>query len=78
MTRTTLKKNIHKAVDSINDDTLLQAVYTLLSRVSDDDYEWTKEDIRIAEERRASYLSGKAKMYTLAEVNKMIKKKSGK
>ena len=78
MTKTTLKKNIHKAIDNIDDDALLQAVYTLLSRVSDEDYEWTKEDVRIAEERRVSYLSGKGKMYTLAEVNKMIKKKINK
>jgi hypothetical protein len=34
MTRTTLKKNIHKAVDEIDDTVLLEAVYTILSRTA--------------------------------------------
>lgn len=78
MTKATLKKNIHKAIDSIDDEAVLQAVYTLLNRVSVDDYEWTDEDIRIVEERREAYLSGKAKMHGLEEVNKKIRKKLGK
>lgn len=78
MTRTTLKRNIHKAIDNINDDSVLEAVYTLLSKFDSGDYEWDENDIKIAEERRASYLSGKAKMYTLAEVNKKLKRKVSK
>ncbi len=78
MTRTTLKKSIHKAVDSINDDTLLQAVYTLLNRVSTDDFDWTDEDLRIVEERRAAYLSGKEKAISISEAKKRLKRKFGK
>ncbi len=78
MTKTTLKKNIHKAVDEIDDATLLEAVYTLLSRVSLDDIEWTDEDIRIVEERRAGYLSGKDKGISIQEAKKRLKKKFGK
>ena len=78
MTRTTLKKNIHKAIDNINDDDVLQAVYTLLNKVSVDDFEWTDEDIRIVEERRASYLSGKDKGMSINEAKRRLKKKFGK
>ncbi len=78
MTKATLKKNIHKAIDSIDDDSVLEAVYTLLSRFDSGNYEWDENDIRIAEERRDSYLSGKAKMHSLAEVNKKLKKKYSK
>ena len=80
MTRTTLKKNIHKAVDSINDDAVLEAVYTLLSRASfyGDDYEWTAKDLKIVEERKAKYLSGKSKAMSLDELNKRIKKRFSK
>ncbi len=78
MTRTTLKKNIHKAVDSINDDLVLEAVYTLLSRVSSDVQEWTDEDIRIVEERRAAYLSGKDKGMSISEAKRRLRKKLSK
>ena len=78
MTRTTLKKNIHKAIDNIDDDAVLEAVYTLLNRFSVDDIEWTDEDIRILEERRASYVSGKNKGLTVSEVKKRLKTKFGK
>ena len=77
MTRTTLKKNIHKAIDSINDDAILEAVFTLLNRVSVDD-NWTDEDIRIVEERKESYLSGKDKGLSIVEAKKRLKKRFGK
>lgn len=78
MTKETLKKNIHKAIDNINDDAVLKAVYTLLNRVSVDDFEWTDEDIRIVEERRASYLSGQDKGISISEAKRRLKKKLGK
>jgi hypothetical protein len=78
MTKTTLKKNIHKAIDNINDDAVLQAVYTLLNRVSTDDFDWTDEDLRIVEERRAAYLSGKEKTISISEAKKRLKRKFGK
>lgn len=80
MTKTTLKKNIHKAIDNIDDTILLEAVYTLLSRASnyDSDYEWTAEDLKIVEDRKAKYLSGKTKAMSLEELNKRVKKRFSK
>lgn len=77
MTRTTLRKNIHKAVDSINDDAVLEAVYTLLSKTASfsDDYEWTAKDLKIVEDRKARYLSGKTKSMSMEELNKRVKKR---
>ena len=78
MTKTTLKKNIHKAIDNINDDAILQAVYTLLNNVSTEDHDWTDEDIRIVEERRANYLNGKTKAMSMSEVKKRLSKRFSK
>ena len=78
MTRTTLKRNIHKAIDNIDDDAVLQAVYTLLNRVSNDGPDWTDEDIRIVEERRAAYLTGKDKGMSVSEAKRRLRKKLGK
>jgi hypothetical protein len=81
MTKETLKKHIHKTVDKINDTALLEAVYTLLNRAShsdEDDYEISDEDLRILEERKAKYLSGKSKAMTITQLNKRIKKRFAK
>ena len=78
MTKTTLKKNIHKAIDNIDDDAILHAVYTLLNKVSSDEQDWTDEDIKIVEERRASYISGKDKGISVSEAKKRLKRKFGK
>ncbi len=77
MTTKTLKKQIHKTVDSINDAVLLEAVYTLLNKASQtlEDKEWTENDIKIVEERKARYKAGKEKSMTLDEFNKKMKKK---
>ncbi len=80
MTKTTLKKNIHKAVDKIEDEILLEAVYTLLNRASiyNDDYEWTAKDLQIVEERKVNYLKGKTKAMSISELNKRISKRFSK
>ncbi len=80
MTKTTLKKNIHKAIDNIDDAALLEAVYTLLNKASiyNDDYEWTAQDLRIVEERKANYLSGKTKSMSMSELNKRLRKRFSK
>ncbi len=81
MTKETLRKHIHKTVDKINDTAVLEAVYTLLDRASqnnEDSYEISDEDMKIIEERKARYLSGKEKGMTLKEFNKRIQKKYSK
>jgi len=77
MTKETLKKNIHQTVDRINDTALLEAVYTLLNKASNsfEDYELSASEIKIIEERKANYLSGKSKGMTVNELKKRLQKR---
>lgn len=79
MTNATLKKEIHKVIDNIDDNQVLEAVFTLLN-VSrpQSDYELSENDIKIIEERRSNYKKGKTKTYTVSEVKKKILKNLGK
>ncbi len=78
MTTKSLKKHIHLAVESINDTVLLEAVYTLLNKASQStkEYDWDENDIKIVEDRKAKYKSGKLKAMSLIELNKKIQKKN--
>lgn len=79
MTQTALKKELHKAIDNIDDDNLLEAIYTILnSRANAHSFELSDEDLRIVEERRVLYEAGKLKTTTLAEFKKKVKKKLSK
>ncbi|HXB39705.1 MAG TPA: hypothetical protein VNZ49_04135 [Bacteroidia bacterium] len=73
MTQTALKKKLHKAIDDIEDNNLLEAVYTILnSRGYASSFKLSDEDIRIIEERSALYEAGKLKTYTIKEARKKI------
>ena len=79
MTKTALKKELHKAIDNIEDNSILEAVYTILnSRASYSNYKLTEEDIHIINERKASYKAGKSKMYSPKEVKKKLLKSLSK
>lgn len=79
MSQTALKKEIHKAIDNIDDDQLLEAIYTILnSRAYNSSFELTDEDIRVIEERRSAYKAGKTRMLSPSEVKKKILKKLSK
>ena len=79
MTTAALKKEIKKAIENIEDSRVLEAVYVLLNKnTQNDHYQLSDEDIAIIEEREAEYKSGKAKLYTVAEVRKKILKNHGK
>jgi hypothetical protein len=57
----------------------LEAVLVILDKnAHSDNYELTKDDIKVIEERKALYKSGKSKVYTPAEVKKKILRKLGK
>lgn len=77
MTSLALKKNLHQAIDEIEDEIFLQAVYTIVSSKVEDikEYELSDEQLHILEERRANYLSGKGQSYSWDEVKKRLKKK---
>lgn len=75
MTNLTLKKEIHKVIDNINDTQLLEAVYTILnSSLPKDNFQLSEEDLHIIEGRKKEYKLGKSKTYTVAETKKKILK----
>jgi putative addiction module component (TIGR02574 family) len=70
MTTVNLKKNIHKAVDKIDDPELLRAVYTILEREIEnaEQYELTPAQKKELDRRLANHKSGKSKSYSWEEV----------
>jgi len=79
MAKTALKKKIYECIDLIDDDKVLEAVYTILNaHTFENEYELSSEDIKIIEERRKSIIKGKEKTYTVSEVKKKILKNLGK
>ena len=79
MTTQVLKKEIYRAIDNIDDAALLEAVFTILKKnLESPGYELSDADIKVIEERKALYESGKAKVYSVSEVKKKILKNLGK
>lgn len=79
MTKSSLKKKIVDCVEQIDDEKILEAVYTLLNgQVSNDDYELSAEDLKIIEARRKTILKGEEKTYTVSQVKKKLLKSLGK
>lgn len=79
MTRSVLKKKIHNCVDNINDEKLLEAVYTILNEhVSHTEFELSAEDIKIINARKKAILNGDEKVFTVAETKKKLLKNLGK
>ncbi len=79
MTKTLLKKKIYECIDHIDDDKLLEAVYTILNgHTTQNDFQLSQNDIKIIEARKKSILKGQEKTYSVAEVKKKILKNLGK
>lgn len=79
MTTTALKKKIATALEKIEDKKLLEAIHTIvINSANESQYIFSEEDDQILEERRAKYLSGKAKTISLAEIRKKVEKKLSK
>ena len=79
MGKSLLKKKIVDCVEHIDDEKILEAVYTLLNgQVDNNDYELSAEDIKIINARRKSVLKGEEKTYTVAQVKRKLLKNLGK
>lgn len=78
MTKAFLKNELTKAIEIMDDELLLEALYTIVnkakiarkSEVVIEDKEWVE-----IEARKAAYESGKAKTITLDDVKKRFNKK---
>ena len=79
MTKTTLKKKIVHCVEQINDEKVLEAVYTLLNgQVDQNNYELSAEDLKIIEGRRKAILKGEEKTYAVSQIKKKLIKNLSK
>lgn len=76
MTTATLKKNLHKAIDSIKDESFLQAVYTIVNEKTQEyDPNLSPEQWAEIDHRVKLHKAGKSKSYSLEEVVKYAKGK---
>ncbi|CAN5415014.1 hypothetical protein BH11BAC1_BH11BAC1_08470 [soil metagenome] len=73
MTTITLKKNLHKFIDEINDVDYLKSIYTILSdKFSDVTFEYSDDMKKMLEERKQKHLRGEGKLYTWNEGKRKI------
>jgi hypothetical protein len=78
-TTTALKKEIHQAVDFIEDENFLKVINTLLTEKSFEVASgFTPEHIKELEKRRKNYREGKGKSYSVAEAKKIALARIGK
>ena len=74
-----IKAALHERIDTINDDRILEAVYTLLENNRNEvfDYEMTDGQLSMLQERDEQYMRGEMKTQSLEEFKKEMKDKFG-
>lgn len=74
-----IKKKLHKVIDTIDDEEVLQAMLTILAQggYRKKEYKLSEDQIRLLEEREEEYLKGEGKSQTLEEFKKEMNKKYG-
>ena len=79
MSTDTIRAALHERIDAINDDKILEAVYTLLENAGNEaaNYKLTDEQMNMLQERDRQYQSGEMKTKTMEEVKTDMKNKFG-
>lgn len=81
MTASTLKNNIKKQINDVENETILRSIYAMLKEVlqnEDDGSLLTKEQKSELDKTLNEHKSGKLKYYTLEQTKKIIYKKEKK
>jgi hypothetical protein len=81
MTTSALRKELHKKIDSINDNAVLEAIYTILNQQKiSESYTLSPEQMDELDRRNELHDSGKAIYHTMEEMRKRVlgKKKKDK
>ena len=75
----TLKDKIHFAISDIEDEKILESIYTLINYTNSQKENSTvdNEQLSILKEREANYLAGQQKGFTPEEIDLKIKGKYG-
>jgi hypothetical protein len=69
-----IREQLHQYIEK-GDEKLLRLMYALAKEYNDEDdfeYEFTEEDIKLFDERRAKRLSGESKTYNWKEAKEII------
>ncbi len=77
---TNIRQKLHQYVDK-GDEKLLKLLYAIAKEYTEDDdfeYEFSEEEIKLFEERRAKRLSGESKTYSWEEAKAIITGKKKK
>jgi hypothetical protein len=64
-----LKKQIHKAIDLTSDESILEAVYTILNKTNSS-FEISATDLKLIESRKKRYLKGELGTVSLKDIRK--------
>ena len=75
----TLKDKIHFAISDIEDEKILESIYTLINDTNSQKENSTveNEQLSILKEREANYLAGQQKGFTPEEIDSKIQGKYG-
>ncbi len=76
MTKTVLKRNLHEAIEQIEDDGFLQAVYKIISTKVEEEEGFVLSPVhkKLLDEREASHKKGLGKSYSWQDAKKEIRK----
>lgn len=76
MTKATLKKHLYKAIEQIEDDSFLEAVYKIITtKVEEEEgFVLSPAHKKMLDERVARHKRGEGKSYSWAEAKKEIRK----
>jgi hypothetical protein len=78
MSVTEIKEQLHKVIESIQDEEFLEALLTITSsQKQPHDYPLTAEQIQILEERHEGFLKGEEKTSTIEEFKEKLRRKYG-
>ncbi len=73
MTALALKKQIHKAIDLTTDESILEAVYTILNKTNSS-FDISDVDLKLIESRKKQYLKGDLGTVSLNDIRKKASK----
>lgn len=68
MSTAALKKALHKAIDDITDDKILEAVYTILNKNKEEEFELSVAQKKELDKRLLAHKKGTLKYFSLEEV----------
>lgn len=73
MTSLALKKQIHKAIDLTSDESILEAVYTILNKTNNS-FGISDVDLKLVESRKKLFLKGELSSVSLKDIRKKASK----